>query len=218
MTDPAPLRKVIFLAAVAASSLLAGCNDPDLSKTFAALKNVPVDGSGQSATADDRKLSRHDVELAVNTARDLTINRGGLLDRSGSESDPHLQIAIVDPAKMPRPDDAAPLDERVDQAEGVTPAPDGERPAPLQAPAAKTYGRFIQVGSFASADAAKNAWTGLVERFPGVDRYSPAYQSVTLASGKSMVRLKVGPVASDSQAESLCGQLDIRDSWCSKAS
>ncbi|MEI9904283.1 MAG: hypothetical protein WDN06_10085 [Asticcacaulis sp.] len=43
-----------------------------------------------------------------------------------------------------------------------------------------------------------------------------SYQTVTLASGKSMVRLKVGPVAGDSQAEALCGQLGVHDAWCSK--
>ncbi len=57
-------------------------------------------------------------------------------------------------------------------------------------------------------------WSGAI---PGVGRYSPSYQTITTASGKAFVRLKVGPVAGDSQAEALCGQLDVRDAWCAKA-
>ncbi len=228
MTDKAPLRKVIFLcAAIAGLAGLGACNDQNLSKTFAELKNVPVDASGHSASAADGQVSQKDVELAVNTAKDLTVNKGGLLDKNSDASSSGLPIAVVDPSQMPRPDDGAPLDERVADAaprNEVLPAPPvTETPVtatPVAAsakPLAPMAGRFIQVGSFASADAAHDAWAGLIERYPGVDRYSAAYQTVTLASGKAMVRLKVGPVADDRQAKNLCGQLDIHDTWCSRA-
>ena len=59
--------------------------------------------------------------------------------------------------------------------------------------------RVIQIGSFGSAEAAQNAWLGLQARYPGVEQYHPVYQKITTASGKSMVRLKVGPVASEDQ-------------------
>ncbi len=223
MTDKAPLRKVIFLcAALAGVAVLSACGDQNLSKTFAELKNVPVDASGQSASAGDAKISQRDVELAVNTAKDLTVNKGGLLDKSDDSSSSGLPIAVVDPSQMQRPDEA-PLDERVADASPAVASPRNVAlPAPpvveTPRPSAPLGGRFIQVGSFGSADAARDAWAGLIERYPGVEQYSPAYQTVTLASGKAMVRLKVGPVADERQARSLCGQLDIRDAWCSRAS
>ncbi len=215
MTDAVPLRKVIFLcAAVAATATLAGCGDPNLSKTFADIKAIKVDDSG-SGKPEDRKLSQKDLELAVNTAKDLTVNKGGLLDKGNGGA---LPISVVDPSKMQRPDDGPPLDERVGgddtTATVASLQPMQSRP---ETPPAPVAGRFIQVGSFGSAAAAKSAWAGLVERYPGVEQYSPSYQAVTLASGKSMVRLKVGPVAGDRQAQSLCSQLDIHDTWCARA-
>lgn len=233
MTDLAPLRKVIFLcAAVTAAGSLTACNDPNLAKTFAEIKAIKVD-DGQPGSPSDRKLSKQDLELAVNTAKDLTVNKGGLLDNSHGG----LPIQVVDPLKVPPPDNGAPLDERVGdetadaRAAAIHDLPDipiatqgDSRPAPVVRAAVATppvspsapAGRFVQVGSFGSAASAKSAWASLTQRYPNAGRYSPSYQSVTLASGKTMVRLKVGPVSGDDQAQALCGQLGVQDAWCSK--
>ena len=211
MTDLIMFRKVIFLcSALAGLPVLSACGDPNLAKTFAEIKAIKVDDDGTPSA----KLSANDVKLAVNTARDLTVNQGGLLNnksQAGKGSD-DLTIAVVDPLKVPPPDDGGALDTGI-----------AGQAAPVMAPeatirlATDAATRFVQVGSFGSADAARNAWAGLIERYPGVERYRPAYQTVTTATGKEMVRLKVGPVSDDNQAKNLCGQLDIHDAWCAKA-
>ena len=217
MTYLAPLRKAFILCAAATLALgMTACDNQNLKESLAKIKEIPVDDSGQGASkpanADAKSLSREDVELVVNTARDLTVNRGGLLhDGDGPIARPKFKIAIVDPLKMPS-EEGTPLKTGVENT----------AQAPVTAPAVATVaakqGRLIQVGSFGTTDAAQNAWLGLQARYPGVEQYHPVYQKITTASGKSMVRLKVGPVASEDQAHSLCLQLDIRDSWCSKAS
>jgi cell division septation protein DedD len=212
MTDLAPLRKVFILCAAATLALsLAACDNQNLKESLARIKEIPVDDSGKPADhADAKSLNREDVELVVNTAKDLTVGKGGLLrDGDGPIARPKFKIAIVDPLKMPT-EVNAPLKTGIDN-----PAPAS---TPVVAAVTPRGDRLIQVGSFGSTDAAQNAWLGLQARYPGVEQYHPVYQKVTTAAGKSMVRLKVGPVAGDDQAQSLCLQLDIRDNWCSKSS
>jgi hypothetical protein len=50
-----------------------------------------------------------------------------------------------------------------------------------------------------------------------VEHYSASYQKIRTAAGRTMVRLRLGPVHTDAQAKALCDQLDIRDIWCHKA-
>lgn len=212
MTDLAPLRKVFILCAAATLALsLAACDNQNLKESLARIKEIPVDDSGKPADhADAKSLNREDVELVVNTAKDLTVGKGGLLrDGDGPIARPKFKIAIVDPLKMPT-EVNSPLKTGIDN-----PAPAS---TPVVAAVTPRGDRLIQVGSFGSTDAAQNAWLGLQARYPGVEQYHPVYQKVTTATGKSMVRLKVGPVAGDDQAQSLCLQLDIRDNWCSKSS
>lgn len=215
MTDLAPLRKVFILcaAAMCAGSLTA-CDNQNLKESLARIKEIPVDDSGQGANkpadADAKSLNREDVELVVNTARDLTVGKGGLLhDGDGPIVKPKFKIAIVDPLKMPT-EANAPLE----TGTAASPA----APVPVATVVTTRGNRVIQIGSFGSAEAAQNAWLGLQARYPGIEQYHPVYQKITTAAGKPMVRLKVGPVASEDQAHSLCLQLDIRDNWCSKAS
>ena len=212
MTDLAPLRKVFILCAAAMLTLsLVACDNQNLKESLARIKEIPVDDSGKPADhADAKSLNREDVELVVNTAKDLTVGKGGLLrDGDGPIARPKFKIAIVDPLKMPT-EVNAPLKTGVESTAPV--------PAPTVAAVAPRGDRLIQVGSFGTTDAAQNAWLGLQARYPGVEQYHPVYQKVTTAAGKSMVRLKVGPVTGDDQAQSLCLQLDIRDNWCSKSS
>ncbi|CAL4868480.1 hypothetical protein MMA231_02761 [Asticcacaulis sp. MM231] len=206
MTDPSPIRKAFILcAAVVSAAALTACDSQNLKESLARIKAVPVDASGQpSDHAEAKSLNREDVELVVKTAKDLTVGEEGLLrDAKGPLVNPKITIAIVDPLKIP-PAVNAPLET------GITATP----PAVV---AASSAGRLIQIGSFASADAAQNAWKGLQARYPGIEQYRPTYQSITTAAGKPMVRLRVGPVTDDNQAQSLCRQLDIRDAWCAKA-
>ena len=212
MTDLAPLRKAFILCAAATLALsLAACDNQNLKESLAKIKEIPVDDSGRPADhADAKSVSKEDVELVVNTARDLTVGKGGLLhDGDGPIVKPKFKIAIVDPLKMPTEANAS-----METGAATSPA----APVPVATVVTTRGNRVIQIGSFGSAEAAQNAWLGLQARYPGVEQYHPVYQKITTASGKAMVRLKVGPVASEDQAHSLCLQLDIRDNWCSKAS
>lgn len=211
MTDLAPLRKVFILCAAATLALsLTACDNQNLKESLAKIKEIPVDDSGKPANADAKSLSKEDVELVVNTAKDLTVGKGGLLhDGDGPIVKPKFKIAIVDPLKMPT-EANAPMETGA--------AASSQAPVPVATVVTTRGNRVIQIGSFGSAEAAQNAWLGLQARYPGVEQYHPVYQKITTAAGKPMVRLKVGPVASEDQAHSLCLQLDIRDSWCSKAS
>ena len=237
MTDFSPLRKAILAcAALALTAGLNGCDSKQsLTETLAQLKDEPVDSSPQpQGGAGDRQIGKKDVDLAINTAKDLTINKGGLLNKDGKPSS-GLQIQIVDPKEQPQAD-GAPLDERLaNQSDGLSAAQTAaahdlpDVPIAHQASSVpaflpqRTYAsllpkpaaRLVQVGSFSSVAAAQSAWAGLRSHAPG---YSASYQQITTVSGKTMVRLKVGPVKDDSQAQSLCSQLAIRDAWCAKAS
>ncbi len=214
MTDLTPFRKVFILCAAATLALnLTACDNQNLKESLAKIKEIPVDDSGKPADhADAKSLSKEDVELVVNTAKDLTVGKGGLLhDGDGPIARPKFKIAIVDPLKMPT-DANAPVKTGVEETASAPVS------VPIVRPIANKGDRLIQVGSFGTTDAAQNAWLGLQARYPGVEQYHPVYQKVTTAAGKSIVRLKVGPVNGDDQAQSLCLQLDIRDNWCSKAS
>lgn len=90
--------------------------------------------------------------------------------------------------------------------------------AKTSAPVNADAGRSIQIGSFGSLGAAQSALAALRDAHPAVHDYSASFQKVTTAAGKVMVRLRLGPVDTDSQAQHLCDQLDIRDSWCHRAS
>ncbi|ESQ82469.1 hypothetical protein AEAC466_17855 [Asticcacaulis sp. AC466] len=241
MTDLAPLRKALILCtAVAVTAGLTACDNRTLTQSLARIKEVPVDARGAPADgADAKSISREDVQLVVNTAKDLTVGKGGLLRKGdGPIANPKFKIAIVDPLSLPPGGDSQPLDTGVPgdlTARPVAPeAPATQatppqttkdiRAKPAQAMAANEQmqnanasGRLIQVGSFGTADAARDAWQGLQARYPGVEQYKPTYQKITTAAGKPMVRLKLGPVAGEDQARSLCRQLDIRDNWCAKA-
>lgn len=84
------------------------------------------------------------------------------------------------------------------------------------APVQQDATRLIQIGSFSSMSAARDAWDDLQARYPVALRYKARFQPVTTAEGRQMVRLKVGPVA-DTEAQGLCKALAVRDSWCARA-
>lgn len=77
--------------------------------------------------------------------------------------------------------------------------------------------RTIQLGSFSSDESARLAWAGFQARHPGLRDREPVMQAVTLPSGESVVRLRLGPVADDAGAKRLCTELDIADTWCARA-
>jgi hypothetical protein len=280
MTEAMPIRKVIIVcSALAVSVALTGCDDHPMDRVLTEIHNIKVDARDPSAraTAADRQFDKKDIDLAVQTAKDLTVNSGGLLDRShaggGKPSDPSLfssappapkmKIDVVDPLNVPRPDSDQPLDERLkgvafDDGSAQTraardlpdiPIADAARSAvaavvaaapkvmtsavpekaevqsngiagPGEAPRkalAAVAARHIQVGSFGSLGAAKSAWADLRGQHSALSGLTPQFEKVVTPAGKTLFRLKVGPVKSDAQAKSLCGQLDVRDSWCQRA-
>jgi hypothetical protein len=194
---------------MAALTGLGACDNANLSETFHRIKTADVDARGDRPDADPKKLHKEDIELAVTTAKDLAIS---VEKQTKDVAEQKLQIAVVDPLDMPN---AAPAGDPAPMAEA--PAIVAAEPV-VQAKAETPAGRAIQVGSFGSMAAAKDAWLTLQAKYPGVERYNPTYQSITTAAGKSMVRLKVGPVTTQAQAAALCGQLGVRDAWCAKAS
>ncbi len=285
MTEAMPIRKVIIVCSVLALSVaLAGCDDHPMDRVLAEIHNIKVDANDPNdrATVADRHFDKKDLDLAVQTARDLTVNSGGLLDRSHAAgktaSDPSLfsttpqaprmKIDVVDPLHVPRPDSTQPLDERVRgvafddggaaQAAAARDLPDipvaeaarsamaaivaaaprvmaaaipdkasdesdsqradipVPKPEPREAVAAADI-RHVQVGSFRSLLAAKSAWRDMRGRHAALDGLKPVFEKVVTPAGRTLFRLKVGPVKSDAQARALCGQLDVRDSWCAKA-
>lgn len=138
-------------------------------------------------------------------------------------------IRIVNPLDMPRPDADTVLDTGLEAELRAAPASGAaqvlagtqavnqavQKPAQVVVPvqAFKT----IQIGSFSTEERAQQAWQGLQARYPDMERLKPVMQPVTLASGATVVRLRLGPVENDAQAKQLCMQLDITDSWCAKA-
>ncbi|MGZ3305593.1 MAG: SPOR domain-containing protein [Asticcacaulis sp.] len=247
---------------------LGGCDRAGgvLSQTLAEIKSVPVDASDHSSgTAADRKLNARDVALLVDTAKALTVGQGGVLSKSARETarealngaaagegqpdhkatdEPRLEIAVVDPLKMDRPDDGPPLDMHLKGVEMDTqaalaaarralpdipvtapaPAEVAEKPRPPvdeDRPRTEMAGsdihRSIQVGSFSTLSAAQNALEQLRDAHPVAENYKASFQKVTTGSGRALVRLRLGPVDTETQAQKLCDQLDIRDIWCHKA-
>jgi hypothetical protein len=252
MTDLVRLRKVGIVCAAASLVFgLSACDSRNLSESFAAIKAIRVDDSANpNADQDHKKVDARDLKLVVDTAKALTVDKGGLLaQKSGGETAPRrLAIDVVDPLKMPPPDDGGPLRvlpadiaaaARLQQAAHDLPdlpiqiASASDAPAALvqaqtvqkqtvqkqalQKQALQAATRLIQIGSFSSIDAARQAWDSLQERYPIALRYKARFQPITTADGRAMVRLKVGPVE-DAQAEAVCQALSVRDSWCAKAS
>lgn len=279
MTEAMSIRKVIIVCSVlAVSAALSGCDDHPMDRVLTEIQNIKVDARDPAARATpaDRQFGKKDLDLAVQTARDLTVNSGGLLDRSHTgavkASDPSLfssapqapkiKIDVVDPLNVPRPDSDQPLDERVRgvafddgaaQAAATRQLPDipiaeaarsavaavvaaaprimtaavpekaevarveiAPAPSPRSALAA-VEARRIQVGSFGSLRAAKSAWADLSGQNSALDGLKPEFEKVVTPSGKILFRLKIGPVKTEAQAKRLCGELDIRDSWCQRA-
>src|SRR3569623_1703699 len=92
MTHLALSRKTILSTAVLLAAGLSGCDNSNLSQTFARIKAIPVDDSGQPAA---KTIDKQDVDLAVNTVKDLTVGQGGLLNKTG-KSNGALTITVVD--------------------------------------------------------------------------------------------------------------------------
>lgn len=241
MTDLVPVRKAIFVcAALLGAAGLTGCDEQAQNKMWARIQAIEVDArEHKDAPADARKLTPKDISLAVRTAKDLTVNDDGLFDRRRDK----LEIAVVDPLDVERPD-GAPLDARPSgvvfdlaqvarelpdipvaevareavRASAAVAAPDVAAKIAVPESAAKAVvAKNIQVGSFGTLLAAQQAWDDLRDTYPAAHGLKPSYEKVVTGSGKSLVRLKVGPVKSEAQARGLCDALDVRDSWCARA-
>lgn len=281
MTEAMPIRKVIIVcSAVALGAALTGCDDHPMDRVLTEVHNIKVDARDPAARATeaDRRFDKKDIDLAVQTAKDLTVNSGGLLDHNSSSNGkpadpglfssapeaPRIKIDVVDPLHVPRPDSQQPLDERLKgvafddgssaQAAAVHDLPDipvaeaarsamaavvaaapkflasaqpekaeaqrGDIAAPVSEDGpsiAAAEIRRVQVGSFRSLVAAKSAWQDMRGHHSALGGLKPVYEKVVTPAGQTLFRLKVGPVNSEAQAKALCGQLDIRDSWCAKA-
>jgi|GEM_PF-1001761 len=240
------LSRMAMLAMCGLTIGLSGCEMPkgdgkDFQRMAARLAEIDIEGKGEVAKGDTESSQdassssaasstrEEQIELVFDTARELTTGKDGLLAHAPVR--PDTLIRIVNPLDMERPMTSTPLDTGVDAAEPAPTSdirlaeavPPTERPmTAVPAAAPKKQGpeaayRTIQIGSFSTSAAAKAAWTALQARHPGLDNFKPMMQPVQVADGRALVRLRIGPVRSDAQAERLCSQLDIRDAWCLKA-
>lgn len=86
----------------------------------------------------------------------------------------------------------------------------GLRPATTRSP-----GRLVQLGAFASPEAARSAWTRL--KSGQAARYladvQPVYEAVRV-NGRNLVRLKVAAPAAGAAA--VCAAARINDPWCAR--
>ncbi len=221
---------------------LCGCTDEMLS----ALKNADVDGTQPIPANEALRPDKARVDTLITTAQDMVVGKGGIVENVASKN-PKLTIAIVDPLTLGRPEDDRPLlDARPgahayltrDQLEAQTALPDipvGEgtpaarkvsaKPTVIQAAALTKAeipkgpteaGRMIQVGSFSTKQGAEAAGSTVADMYEGMDRLRPVYETVT-ANGRTLVRLRIGPVQNDLQARALCEALGVTDNWCTKA-
>ncbi|MFN4287017.1 MAG: SPOR domain-containing protein [Brevundimonas sp.] len=92
-------------------------------------------------------------------------------------------------------------------AEAVT----GPAPASVSAPSRQTS--VIQVGAYSSEAAARSAWQALSRRVDAT--YQPVFETVDVG-GRSITRLKIGPVPAEAAA-GLCAALGVSDPWCARA-
>lgn len=200
---------------------LSGCGQSDINASLQQIREVQVDPYEQVATAGTQPLDEKDVAVMVKAAKALTTDDGGILrDENGNA---RMNINVIPASQMDRKDDGREiLDVSPDEAYAVAKElPELSNQASTQVgqtPQAPVLdGRYIQVGSFSNMSGAQAAWNGLMQK-GAVLGLKPQYIPVTTASGKVLVRLKVGPVSTEAKAQSLCRDLSITDTWCVKAS
>ncbi len=206
----------------------------DVALLFSTAKALTVGNDGLLAKSGVAK------KLAVEVVDPLQMDRpddGPPLDErvQGAEMDPEAALAAAAKALPDVPIMAETFADRpqprpvavAGDQETAAPAPATDTPrqrdentqsAPVPTDWVKSdVHRSIQVGSFGTMAAAENALQALKDSHPAAAKYSATYQKIETATGKTMVRLKLGPVHTDAQAQKLCDQLDIHDTWCHKA-
>lgn len=94
-------------------------------------------------------------------------------------------------------------------------APRASEQRGLRPAVARPSGRLVQLGAFASQDAARAAWTRL--KSGQAARYladvQPVYEAVRV-NGRNLVRLKVAAPAAGAAA--VCAAARISDPWCTR--
>lgn len=208
----------------------------DVALLFSTAQALTVGHDGVLAQ-NQASLSGVAKNLAVDVVDPLQMDRpddGPPLDErvQGAEMDPEAALAAAAKAlpdvpimaetfaDRPQPRPVAVADDQEPAPAAATPRAkdDSTQPVPVQTDWIKSdVHRSIQVGSFGTMAAAESALQALEDSHPVAAKYSATYQKITTATGKAMVRLKLGPVHTDAQAQKLCDQLDIHDTWCHKA-
>jgi len=255
MTDLASVRKVaprlhkmgIVCAATSLALLLSACDSRNLNETFAAIKAIKVDDSSQAVAdgKDSPKLRGNDLKLVYSTAKDLAVGQDGLLSLKDK---PHkLAIDVVDPLKMPPPEDGGPMRVLPDDIAAVArlqqaarelpdiPVQTGttqaafEEDVPMRMPASavKPAPKFAAPVSGASGRLIQ------VGSFSSIDAARRAWDDLQVRYPMAQrYKARFQPVTTadgralvrlqmgpvaDKQAASVCQALAIRDSWCVKA-
>ncbi|MDC7675612.1 SPOR domain-containing protein [Asticcacaulis machinosus] len=164
------------------------------------------------------------INVIVDTARDMAVGQGGLFTQYNN-----LKVQVVDPLELDRnqpPKGVVLSQDEASETKVIAPpmtfADSGLSSALTESevkPASQTVnkGRTIQIGSFSTRHGAQAAWDKLTSSHPEMARFNPQMQNVRTNGGKVLVRLKVGPVYTDAEAQVLCAKLDVKDSWCTRA-
>ncbi|MET4684631.1 SPOR domain-containing protein [Brevundimonas faecalis] len=197
--NAASLFKLVPAGALAA--LLAGCGvterDPHRFEAMAdRIAAIPLTTDEAAAPlkaepvrdASPDEAERRPLRVELLTPHQLWDARDGLTGKAAQVL-PAMVPDFIDP-EAPKAEPAA------------RPAPPAHRPASAV---------LIQLGAFASRDAAQAAW-GRLSR--DADGLTPVYEPVEV-NGRRLVRLKVR--AASGQAAALCAAAAASDPWCVRA-
>lgn len=199
MTPDAVIRPVLFVLALS----LAGCGA------------VEHDPHRFQAMGD--RIADIDVPLTASAAGHAATPR-----RSGPKLFSPVHVAVMSPHEMWDARDALALGRKPVLIEAAA-FKDDEAPSPVApaqpAPkvirvAAPAPGRTIQLGAYSSEAGAKAAW-GRMQASGALNGLSPVFEPVEVG-GRSLTRLKVGPVPVETAAN-LCRAAQIADPWCRHA-
>ena len=217
-----PLIRPVFTCVLVA--LASGCgmveSDPNRFETMAGrVADIPVsmDRPGQSSSkpirsAQDSGLrgARAPLKVEVMDPHDLWDARDGIVQDAVSRAAPAMAQAAV-------PLVVQAVQQEVTARTGARPSERlALRPAIVR-PATVRPGteRLVQLGAFASQDAARTAWTrlksGTAARFLADSR--PVYEAVEV-NGRRLIRLKVA--VPEAGAAAVCAAARINDPWCTR--
>ena len=150
-----------------------------------------------SATADGEGVPASVAEASEAETADTPMRTPGRKPGGDGQATP-TQTAEADPAQSP----AQATDQATDQAADPS----------ANAPAEGRYA--VQIAAFQSEQAARTAWSRYQQRFPEVLSGQRLLLQNAEVDGQTYWRVRTGPFADRSAAQSVCDRLKARDQSC----